>query len=83
MNPTASACAETAAEAERWNHSIHYHRLLLRAAPERCERALDVGCGEGVLARKLRRQVAHVSAIDIDENSIELARQQDPAGEIH
>jgi SAM-dependent methyltransferase len=50
--------------------------------PAGCERALDVGCGEGILARKLRRHVPHVFAIDIDETSIALARQQDPAAEI-
>jgi SAM-dependent methyltransferase len=69
-------------EPGRWNHNIHYHPLLLRATPARCERALDVGCGEGILARKLRRLVPQVSAIDTDAHSIEIARRQDPAAEI-
>jgi ubiquinone/menaquinone biosynthesis C-methylase UbiE len=47
--------------------------------PQGCERALDVGCGEGTLARRLRGHVPHVSAIDSDERSIEIARRQDPA----
>jgi 2-polyprenyl-3-methyl-5-hydroxy-6-metoxy-1,4-benzoquinol methylase len=60
----------------RWNHNIHYHPVLLAAMPDRCARALDIGCGEGSLARALRQSVAHVSAIDIDEESIEVARRQ-------
>jgi SAM-dependent methyltransferase len=66
----------------RWNHNLHYHPFLLAALPERCERALDVGCGEGVLARRLRPRVAYLSAIDIDRTSVELARRQDPGGTI-
>jgi ubiquinone/menaquinone biosynthesis C-methylase UbiE len=76
------ARADAAIEGGRWNHNTHYHPLLLRALPRGCERALDVGCGEGILARELRQRVPHVSAIDIDENSLEIARQQDPAAQI-
>ena len=57
-------------EPERWNHNIHYHPLVLAAVPDHAERALDVGCGEGMLARELRRRVPHVVAIDRDEQSI-------------
>jgi 2-polyprenyl-3-methyl-5-hydroxy-6-metoxy-1,4-benzoquinol methylase len=66
----------------RWNHNIHHHPVLLAALPDRCERALDVGCGEGVLARDLRRSVPYVAAIDVDQACIDLARSQDPRGEI-
>jgi 2-polyprenyl-3-methyl-5-hydroxy-6-metoxy-1,4-benzoquinol methylase len=68
-----------AAEEARWNHNIHYHRVILTAVPPQCERALDVGCGEGLLAAELRRSVRLVSAIDIDEASIDLARQRNAA----
>jgi 2-polyprenyl-3-methyl-5-hydroxy-6-metoxy-1,4-benzoquinol methylase len=68
--------------AGRWNHNIHYYPVLLDALPDGCERALDVGCGEGTLARELRRFVRHVSAIDLDEPSIKLARQHDAASDI-
>jgi 2-polyprenyl-3-methyl-5-hydroxy-6-metoxy-1,4-benzoquinol methylase len=57
-----------------WNHNIHYHDLLLAAIPPHARRALDVGCGEGILARKLRDRVEHVIAIDIDRASIDRAR---------
>jgi SAM-dependent methyltransferase len=60
----------------RWNHNIHYHPLVLRAVPEVCRRALDVGCGDGILARELRERVAEVVAIDLDAKSIDRARQQ-------
>jgi SAM-dependent methyltransferase len=67
------------AQAKRWNHNLHYHPLILGAVPDGCQRALDVGCGEGILARELRRIVPHVSAIDLHQPSIRRARQ-DAAG---
>jgi len=69
-------------DAERWNHNIHYHPVILAAFRGRPDRALDVGCGEGMLARALRRFIPHVSAIDLDVASIDLARQQDPTHQI-
>jgi SAM-dependent methyltransferase len=64
--------------AEPWNHNIHYHRLILDAIPPAARRALDVGCGEGTLARQLRAFVPHVTAIDTDSASIALARGAGP-----
>lgn len=69
-------------DGERWNHNIHYHRVVESALPDRCQSALDVGCGEGVLTRHLRRHVPHVVGIDVDERSISLAVQQSPSREI-
>jgi SAM-dependent methyltransferase len=60
-----------------WNHNIHYHPLILGAVPAGCQRGLDVGCGEGGLARELRQVVPHVLAIDCDGPVIDRARQQD------
>ncbi len=60
----------------RWNHNIHYYPLILDAVPDGARRALDVGCGEGMLARELRRRVPDVTGIDLDEMSIELAGAQ-------
>jgi SAM-dependent methyltransferase len=68
--------------ASRWNHNIHYQEVLLDAMPERCERALDVGCGEGTLARRLRQSSAHVCAIDRDEAMIHTARRMDPGSDV-
>jgi SAM-dependent methyltransferase len=66
----------------RWNHNLHYHPVLLAAVPDRCRTALDVGCGEGILARRLRRSIPSVTGIDLDERSIELARAHAGASEI-
>jgi 2-polyprenyl-3-methyl-5-hydroxy-6-metoxy-1,4-benzoquinol methylase len=46
----------------------------LDAIPPGCERALDVGCGTGALTRRLKLLVPHVTGIDRDERSIQLAR---------
>jgi SAM-dependent methyltransferase len=59
---------------EPWSHNLHYHRVILDAIPPGCERALDVGCGTGALTRRLKRLVPHVTGIDRDERSIQLAR---------
>ena len=64
----------------RWNHNLHYHPLILQAAPDGCRDALDVGCGEGVLARELRTVSQRVVGIDLDPPSIDLARAQGGEG---
>ncbi|WP_404787889.1 class I SAM-dependent methyltransferase [Altericista sp. CCNU0014] len=58
---------------ERWNHNIHYHPLVLGRTPLGCSRALDIGCGEGMLARKLSAVSEFVVGIDLDRPSIEIA----------
>lgn len=65
------------ARAPRWNHNLHYHRLIFAAVPQGAKRSLDVGCGVGMLARDLRRVVAQVTAIDRDAASIDVARRED------
>jgi 2-polyprenyl-3-methyl-5-hydroxy-6-metoxy-1,4-benzoquinol methylase len=61
----------------RWNHNIHYYPLVLRAVPAWAQRGLEIGCGDGSLARQLRRVMPRVTAIDKDERSIAAARRQD------
>jgi SAM-dependent methyltransferase len=68
--------------AQRWNHNIHYHRVILEAIPSDCRRALDVGCGEGTLTRELRRLIPEVVGIDLDAGSIGSARAHPEAGDI-
>lgn len=57
-----------------WNHNTHYHRLVLNAVPSDCHRALDVGCGEGLLARRLAAHCGEVVGIDADHDTLERAR---------
>lgn len=59
---------------DRWNHNIHYGLEVCRSIPAGTTDALDVGCGEGWLARQLHGTVGHVVGIDPDEESISAAR---------
>jgi SAM-dependent methyltransferase len=62
-------------DAQRWNGNIHYHPVIFEAIPPGCQRALDVGCGDGLLTRQLHRQgIPQVTGIDLHEPSIEAAR---------
>lgn len=62
---------------DRWNSSLHAFEILLRSVPEGSRRGLDVGCGEGETARRLRTRVESVVGIDPDQASIEQARAHD------
>jgi len=62
--------------AEPWHHSVHYHRLLLERMPVPCDEALDVGCGDGILAVKLAARARHVTGIDRSREMITKARQR-------
>ncbi len=57
-----------------FNHNDAYHQYLLRHVPPGCDRALDVGCGAGLLARRLAKRVRSVDAIDRAPEMIAAAR---------
>ncbi|ASO20095.1 SAM-dependent methyltransferase [Actinoalloteichus hoggarensis] len=57
-----------------FNHNDFYHRYLLRRVPPGCGRALDVGCGTGVFARRLASRASAVDALDRSAEVIETAR---------
>ena len=57
-----------------WNHNIQYHDFVIGAVPSPCRLALDVGCGRGVLARKLARHCDEVIAIDVDRDCLAVAK---------
>lgn len=59
-----------------WNHNAHYHPLVLDAVPEGCREALDVGCGDGLLARRLTRRAGTVTGVDSSAEMIRLARER-------
>jgi SAM-dependent methyltransferase len=58
----------------RWNSNLHAFERLLRQVPAGASTGLDVGCGEGETARRLRVRVPSVVGIDPDEASIAEAR---------
>ncbi len=64
-----------------WNHNVHYQPVILNAVPDGCGAALEVGCGDGMLARRLAARAAEVTAIDRDAEMIALARKQTAAAE--
>jgi 2-polyprenyl-3-methyl-5-hydroxy-6-metoxy-1,4-benzoquinol methylase len=61
---------------QRWNHNIHYHRLVLDAVPVNARSALDVGTGNGLLAADLCQKVPEVAAIDVDAEVLKAARAE-------
>ena len=66
---------ESATE-DYWNHNVHYQRVILDTVPEGCEAAIDVGCGDGLLACRLAARCAAVTGIDRDEKMIAAARER-------
>jgi SAM-dependent methyltransferase len=60
-----------------WNHNAHYYPLVLAAVPAGATRALDIGCGEGVLARALTRRVPHVAGLERHAPTLARARAAD------
>jgi len=57
-----------------WNHNVHYQPVILNAVPPGCRSALDVGCGDGLLAARLAARSAAVTGIDRDAPMIAAAR---------
>jgi ubiquinone/menaquinone biosynthesis C-methylase UbiE len=64
-----------------WNHNVHYQPVVLNAVPAGCRAAIDVGCGDGMLARKLAARCESVTGIDRDARMIALARERARADE--
>jgi ubiquinone/menaquinone biosynthesis C-methylase UbiE len=56
--------------------------FILNHLPQRRRRALDVGCGGGLLAFELARRFEKVLAVDISEPMLEIARRRRPAPNI-
>jgi SAM-dependent methyltransferase len=65
-----------------WNHNVHYQPVILGAVPAPCARALEVGCGDGLLARRLAERCAEVTAIDRDTRMIARARERTAPGRV-
>lgn len=56
-----------------WNHNVHYQSLVMKLMPAGCERALDIGCGDGLLASKLAARVPDVTAADRSPEAVAMA----------
>ena len=61
---------------EYWNHNTAYHPWLLDIAAQRPGDVLDVGCGDGLLAKRLARVSRSVTAIDPDPSSVQRAGER-------
>jgi SAM-dependent methyltransferase len=72
----AATSADEGAMADYWNHNVHYQPLILDAVPPGCGSALDVGCGDGLLACRLAARCRDVTGVDCDSRMIQLARQR-------
>jgi SAM-dependent methyltransferase len=59
-----------------WNHNVHYQRVILDAVPPGCGPAVDIGCGDGLLVRKLAARCGPVTGIDRNVAMIALARSR-------
>lgn len=57
------------------NHPGAYDRFLLKCVPSDCAAALELGCGAGAFTRSLAVRAKHVTAIDLSEEMIRLARR--------
>jgi len=59
-----------------WTANNHYHDLLLRHVPAKCENALEIGCGTGAFARLLAARSKRVVAIDLSLEMIRVAQSR-------
>ncbi|MEU8514371.1 class I SAM-dependent methyltransferase [Kitasatospora sp. NPDC048722] len=57
-----------------WNTNVARHPGILRAVPIPCRTALDVGCGDGLLAVKLAERAHRVVGVDKSPEMIAAAR---------
>jgi SAM-dependent methyltransferase len=70
-----SASGRRPTAAPPWNHNLQFQRWIVECMPAPCDRALDVGCGDGVLVSKLAGRARHVTGIDVSTEMIALARR--------
>jgi SAM-dependent methyltransferase len=61
-----------------WNHNIAFHPLILDQVPAGCADALDIGCGDGLLTRKLATMSGQVTGLDLAPEMVALSRKLAP-----
>lgn len=75
--PNTAAARKAAAVAEDyWNHNVAFHRRIVQDAALRGGRALDVGCGDGLLLVRLVTVCRYVTGIDFDEQAVVRSRHR-------
>ena len=57
-----------------WNHNTAFRRELVANAARRCGRALDIGCGDGLLVSRLRSVCEEIIVVEVDPNAARRAR---------
>ncbi len=61
---------------EYWNHNVAFHRRIVGDAALRGGRALDVGCGDGLLLARLATVSRCAVGLDTDEQAAARARRR-------
>ena len=59
-----------------WSHNDHFHPWILRHLPDGRGLAVDVGCGQGLLATRLASHFDRVVGIDADAGMRVAAAQE-------
>lgn len=59
-----------------WNHNVAYHPAVLAVAPSPCRRALEVGCGTGLLLAELAGRCGEVVGVDPDQAALTTAARR-------
>ena len=59
-----------------WNQNLHYHDFVLDQLPAEAGAALDLGCGNGRLTRRLAERCQRVLAIDSSKGMIRQAQSR-------
>ena len=62
-----------------WNHNVAFHRCIVRDAALRGGRALDVGCGDGLLLARLATVCRCAVGLETDEIVVGLALSWRPS----
>jgi 2-polyprenyl-3-methyl-5-hydroxy-6-metoxy-1,4-benzoquinol methylase len=62
--------------ADYWNHNTAYHPWLMSIASRHRGDVLDVGCGDGLLSRRLATVSRSVTGIDPDSSAVRRARDR-------
>ncbi|OZM72288.1 SAM-dependent methyltransferase [Amycolatopsis antarctica] len=57
-----------------WNHNTAYHPRIVTAARRLGGTALDIGCGDGLLAARLAEVCEHVVGVEPDATAMDRAR---------